>query len=63
MGPEEIGLLMTEVRKYLSPEKPTIRMIHEDVQLAFAKRNAERVENGLGMLTTPSPRDGPSCCA
>ncbi|MBL3609835.1 Mu transposase C-terminal domain-containing protein [Rhodovulum sulfidophilum] len=54
MGPEEIGLLMTEVRKYLSPEKPTIKMIHEGVQIAFDKRNAERVKVGLGVLTTPS---------
>jgi len=54
MGPEEIRLLMTEVRKYLSPEKPTIKMIHEGVQIVFAERNAERVKVGLGVLTTPS---------
>ncbi|EIE53051.1 transposase, putative [Citreicella sp. 357] len=54
MSSGAIGLLMTEVRKYLSPEKPTIKMIHEGVQIAFAERNAERVKAGLGVWTTPS---------
>ena len=54
MGPEALGLLWKEVRGYLRVEKPTMKMIHENVVLAFEQRNAERAEEGLDPLTTPS---------
>ncbi|NKX42621.1 DDE-type integrase/transposase/recombinase [Rhodobacteraceae bacterium R_SAG2] len=54
MGPEAIGLMMKEVRKYLSPEKPSIKHIHEEVQLSFRDRNEERLANGQSPLTIPS---------
>jgi len=54
MGPEAIGLMMKEVRKYLSPEKPSIKHIHEEVQLSFRDRNEQRVANGQSPLTIPS---------
>jgi putative transposase len=54
LGPEEVGLMMHAVRKYLSPERPSIKLVHEDVVLGFEKRNEQRKENGLGQLSTPS---------
>lgn len=54
MGPEAIGLMMKEVRKYLSPEKPSIKQIHEEVQLSFRDRNEERLANGQSALIIPS---------
>lgn len=54
LGPEELGLMMKEVRKYLSPEKPSIKLVHENVVLAFGERNDERKANGLDPLTIPS---------
>lgn len=54
LGPEEVGLLMKEVRGYMSRERPTIKTIHENVQIAFEDRNAERKERGLPSLKVPS---------
>jgi len=54
MGPEEIGLIMKEVRAYLSPEKPSIKHIHEQVQLSFHDRNVQRKADGKSPLTLPS---------
>lgn len=54
MGPEAIGLMMKEVRKYLSPEKPSIKHIHEQVQLSFHDRNEQRKEQGQTALAIPS---------
>ncbi|MCL3881024.1 Mu transposase C-terminal domain-containing protein [Marivita sp. GX14005] len=54
MGPEAIGLVMKEVRTYLSPEKPSIKHIHEQVQISFHDRNEQRVANGQSPLTIPS---------
>ncbi|MBU2991892.1 DDE-type integrase/transposase/recombinase [Octadecabacter sp. B2R22] len=54
LGPEALGLMMKEVRKYLSPEKPSIKLVHEDVMLSFEKRNEERKANGQQSLTIPS---------
>jgi putative transposase len=54
MGPEALGLLWKEVRGYLTVEKPTQKMIHENVVLAFQQRNAERAEEGLDPLAIPS---------
>lgn len=51
---EENVLLMKEVQKYLSPEKPTIKQIHEFVQLAFMKENERRQEEGLVAFSIPS---------
>lgn len=54
MGPEAIGLMMKEVRKYLSVEKPTIKHIYEQVHLSFHDRNADREERGLDHMPIPS---------
>lgn len=54
LGPEELGLMMNAVRKYLSPEKPSIKLIHEDVVLGFDQRNEQRKANGLDTLIVPS---------
>ena len=54
MGPEARGLLYKQVRGYLSVEKPTMKMIHENVIIAFETRNAERAEEGLDLLAIPS---------
>ncbi len=54
MGPEEIGILQREIRAYLSPDRPTVKQIHENVLIAFEKRNAERAEKGLAALDAPS---------
>ena len=53
MGPEEISLMMKEVRGYLSRDKPTIKQIAENVELAFRDRNEERAETGLQALPIP----------
>lgn len=54
MGPEATGLMMKEVRKYLSPEKPSIKQIHEQVRLSFEDRNEQRAAQGRSPLTIPS---------
>lgn len=54
MGPEELGLMMKEVRGYLSLEKPTIVTIHDNVKLSFTRRNEDRVARGLPPFNTPS---------
>lgn len=54
MGPEAIGLMMNEVRKYLSPEKPSIKLVHERVHLSFNARNDLRKEEGRDPLIIPS---------
>ena len=54
MSPEATGLMMDKVRGYLSKNKPTIKQIVEDVQLAFHDRNVDRAERGLGPLNIPS---------
>lgn len=46
--------MMKEVRAYLSPEKPSIKHIHEQVQLSFHDRNAQRKADGKSPLTHPS---------
>ena len=53
-SPEEVGLMMQEVNKYLSSDRPTIKQIHENVQLAFIERNEDRAERGLYALNIPS---------
>lgn len=54
VGPEALGLLYKHVRGYLSVEKPTMKMIHENVVIAFEDRNAERAEKRLCPLAVPS---------
>lgn len=54
MSPEAIGLMMAEVRGYLSKDRPTIKMIHEKVHQAFHERNEERAKGGQDELDIPS---------
>jgi len=53
-SPEAISLIMKEVRRYLSADKPTIKQIYEDVVTVFIERNEDRAERGLYPLTIPS---------
>ncbi len=54
MDPEATGIMMREVRKYMGLERPTKRVIFDNVAIAFGRVNAERVEEGLPPLATPS---------
>lgn len=54
MGPEEQGLMMKEVRGYLSLEKPTIVAIYVNVEISFTRRNEDRVARGLPPFNIPS---------
>ncbi|EPX76420.1 Mu transposase C-terminal domain-containing protein [Salipiger mucosus] len=54
MEPEAIGLMLEQVRGYLSRDRPTQKVIHENVQIAFRQCNEEREEDGLPPLRTPS---------
>ncbi|MEO9824575.1 MAG: hypothetical protein ABJO29_05555 [Yoonia sp.] len=50
MGPEAIGLMMKEVRGYLSLEKPSIKHDHENVRLSFHERNEQaKLASGLNL--------------
>jgi putative transposase len=53
-SPEARALLLRVAKGYLSREKPTVTMIHEDVELAFEQRNEERVSQGLPRFPIPS---------
>ena len=50
---EERDILDRTVLGYLSPDKPTIKMIHEQVVIAIEDRNRERASQGLTPLATP----------
>jgi putative transposase len=54
MEPEATGIMMREVRKYMGLERPTKRVIFDNVAIAFGKANVERVEAGLPPLNAPS---------
>ncbi len=54
MGPEALGLMMKHVRNYAHCERPTMRKIQEDVEIAFAERNLERATEGREPMHTPS---------
>ncbi len=54
MAPEAIGLMMGEVRKYQGPDRPTKRVVFDNVEIAFGKANDDRVEHGLPPLDMPS---------
>ncbi len=53
LGPEASGILMKAVRTYLSPERPSIKLVHEEVVLSFEERNDQRKANGQDPLTIP----------
>ena len=42
IGPDELCLLSKTIRNYLSPERPTIEQVREDVELAFREENKRR---------------------
>ncbi|WP_374427515.1 transposase [Paracoccus sp. (in: a-proteobacteria)] len=52
--PEGISWLMTEVRRYMHPDRPTIVTIVNRVEALFDERNAEREAQGLPAIDTPS---------
>lgn len=54
LGHEEIGILMQEVRGYMSPDRPNMVTIHSKVQGAFKERNDEREKLGLKPFNVPS---------
>ncbi|QCO54443.1 DDE-type integrase/transposase/recombinase [Pseudorhodobacter turbinis] len=54
MAPEATGIMMQEVLKYQAQERPTKRVIFDNVEIAFGKANQERAEAGLPPLDTPS---------
>lgn len=54
LSPEVVMLMVKEVQGYLSPERPTIKMIHERVQIAIIERNEEREATGWAPLNAPS---------
>ncbi|MCW3784328.1 Mu transposase C-terminal domain-containing protein [Defluviimonas salinarum] len=53
-SPEAVALMRSKVRGYLSRDRPTIKQIHEDVQIAFIERNEERAKKGLTPFNIPS---------
>ena len=54
MGPEQRALMMCEVNRYASEDRPTMRTIHKNVERAFNARNEERAAQGLPPFPTPS---------
>lgn len=54
MGGEELALMMREVRGYASEKRPTMKIIHEYVCIAFETRNQERRAQGLHPFNIPS---------
>lgn len=54
MEPEAIGIMMREVQKYQGKERPSQRVIFDNVELAFGKANIDRVERGEPPLHMPS---------
>ena len=54
MTPTELSLLVSEVQKYLSDQKPTIQQIHRNVKMAFREENIRREAEGLPHLNVPS---------
>lgn len=51
---EAHDLMMQEVRAYLSPAKPTMKKIHDDVSQAFLRRNSQAAAEGRAPLVPPS---------
>lgn len=54
MGPEQLALMMREVRRYASEDRPSIKTIHENVSTAFDARNEERAAEGQHPFPIPS---------
>ncbi|SIT12772.1 Mu transposase C-terminal domain-containing protein [Paracoccus saliphilus] len=54
MGPEQLAMMMCEVNRYASEDRPTMKKIHENVVGAFEARNEERVAEGLPPFPIPS---------
>lgn len=54
MGAEENALMMKEVNGYANEKRPTVKKIHENVEIAFRKRNEERALAGLLGLRIPN---------
>ena len=54
MGPEQLALMMGEVRRYASEDRPTMKTIHDNVGVAFEARNKERVAEGQHPFPIPS---------
>ncbi|MBK1636497.1 Mu transposase C-terminal domain-containing protein [Rhodovulum adriaticum] len=54
LAPEEQGLMMKEVRRYLGEERLSQKQVHENVIGAFTVHNAERQKEGRPPLTIPS---------
>lgn len=54
MGPEQLALMMREVRLYASEDRPTMKTIHENVARAFGACNEDRVARGLHPYPVPS---------
>lgn len=54
MGPEQLALMMREVRLYASEDRPTMKTIHENVARAFGASNEDRVARGLHPYPVPS---------
>lgn len=53
--PPEVATILTEqVNAYLSPNRPTKKKIHENVQIAVADLNDDRAARGLRPLDVPS---------
>lgn len=51
---EEQALLKAAARRYLNRNRPTLKVVYEEMVLAFGKKNTERVAAGLSRLTVPS---------
>lgn len=51
---EETALLMAEVRRFASIEKPTVMAIHRKVRARFEEANRARTDQGLVPLRVPS---------
>ena len=54
MCADELGLMMSVVRGYCSPQKPTKQTIYLNTRIAFEDENRRRAEAGLGQFRCPS---------
>lgn len=54
MSADELALMMSVVRGYCSPQKPTKQTIYVDTQIAFRDENKRRSEAGLVEFRCPS---------
>lgn len=54
MEPEAVGIMLREVQKYQGKERPSQRVIYDNVEIAFRNTNVDRAERGLSPLHMPS---------